>query len=124
MAVEIVNWIEIPVDDLARAKNFYENIFEFEIVDLKVGDETYACFPNKDGDGFSGALVQYDFTKPGRNGPLVYLNPYDGIDKMIERILEAGGKIIQPKKEIASGFGFYAIFEDTEGNMLALQSDS
>jgi predicted enzyme related to lactoylglutathione lyase len=37
--------------------------------------------------------------------------------------VSAGGKIIQDKKEIAPGFGFSAIFEDTEGNMLALQGE-
>ena len=124
MSLEIVNWLEIPVLNLERARKFYEEVFEFKIVDLQVGDEIYSCFPNKNGEGFSGALVQYNFTKPGKNGPLVYLNPYKSIDSMIERIISSGGKLIEPKKEIASGFGFYAIFEDTEGNMLALQGES
>jgi uncharacterized protein len=67
MAVEIVNWIEIPVLDIERAREFYEAIFEFKIVDLKVGDEIYPCFPNKNEEGFSGALVKYDYTKPGKH---------------------------------------------------------
>ena len=121
MSIEIVNWIEIPVKDVTRAKTFYENVFQFKIVDLEVGDEVYSCFPNKSGDGFSGALVQYEFTKPGKEGPLVYLNSYGDIDAMIMRIRSAGGKVIEEKKEIAPGYGHYALFEDTEGNMLALQ---
>src|ERR671910_651740 len=112
MPVEIVNWIEIPVLDLERARTFYEAIFEFKIVDLEVGNETYPCFPSKDGEGFSGALVQYEFTHPGNRGPLVYLNAYNNIDLMLERIVTAGGKVIEPKKEIAPGFGFFALFED------------
>ena len=47
---------------------FYEAVFEFRLVDLEVGDGMYPCFPNKNGDGFSGALVQYDFTQPGKQG--------------------------------------------------------
>lgn len=70
MPIEIVNWVEIPVNDMARARTFYERAFGFEIVDLKVGNEIYPCFPNKNDDGFSGALVQYEFTKPGKEGPL------------------------------------------------------
>ncbi|HTE27990.1 VOC family protein [Flavitalea sp.] len=124
MPVEIVNWIEIPVTEPERARKFYEAVFEFKIVDMEVGTESYACFPNKNGDGFSGALVQYEFTIPGRQGPLVYLNAYNNIDSMLERIESAGGKVIEPKKEIAPGFGFFALFEDSEGNMLALQSES
>jgi uncharacterized protein len=123
MAVEIVNWIEIPVLDMERARRFYEAIFEFKIVDLKVGDDSYSCFPNKTGEGFSGALVQYDFTKPGKNGPLVYLNPYTDIDTVLQRIKAAGGKVIKERKEVAPGFGYFAMFEDTEGNMLALQGE-
>lgn len=123
MAVEIVNWLEIPVENMERAKKFYETVFEFKIVDMEINGEIYPCFPNKDGEGFSGALVQYDFTRPGKNGPLVYLNSYDQMDAMLNRINQAGGRVIESKKEIAPGFGFYSIFEDTEGNLLALQGE-
>ncbi len=124
MAVELVNWVEIPVHDTARARTFYEAVFEFRIVDLEVGDGTYPCFPNKNGDGFSGALVQYDFTQPGKQGPLVYLNSYGDMEGMLVRITSAGGKVIQGKQEIAPGYGYVAVFEDTEGNLLALQGDN
>lgn len=123
MAVEIVNWLEIPVENMERAKKFYETVFEFKIVDMEINGEIYPCFPNKDGEGFSGALVQYDFTRPGKNGPLVYLNSYNQMDAMLNRINQAGGRVIESKKEIAPGFGFYSIFEDTEGNLLALQGE-
>lgn len=121
MAVELVNWLEIPVNDMARAKAFYETVFEFKTVDLEVGGEVYPCFPNKNGDGFSGALVQYDFTRPGKQGPIVYLNSYDDMEAMLARIASAGGKVLQSKQEIAPSYGYFAIFEDTEGNLLALQ---
>ena len=78
---------------------------------------------NKDGEGFSGALVQYEFTGPGKRGPLLFLNPYGAIDSIIERISASGGKILKDKTEIAPGFGFYAYFEDTEGNLLGLQGE-
>jgi len=123
MAVEIVNWLEIPVENMTRAREFYEAVFEFQFVDLEVGAEIYPCFPNRYGEGFSGALVRYDFTKPGKEGPLVYLNAYNDMDAMLSRIALAGGQVIKPKQEIAPGFGFFAIFQDTEGNLLALQGE-
>ena len=43
---------------------------------------------------------------------------------MLARIASAGGKVVQGKQEIAPGYGYFAIFEDTEGNLLALQGDS
>lgn len=68
MAVELVNWLEIPVKDMKRARKFYESIFDFKIIDLEIAGEVYPCFPNRENDGFSGALVQYDFTSPGNTG--------------------------------------------------------
>lgn len=123
MGVEIVNWLEIPVENFDRARKFYEAVFQFKIIDLDVGGEIYPCLPTKSGDSFSGALVKYDFTKPGKQGPLIYLNSYGNIDLMLQRIVASGGKIIKQKKEIAPGFGFFSVFEDTEGNLLALQGE-
>lgn len=121
MAVEILNWFEIPVINMQKAKDFYESIFETKLLDLEVGDEVYPCFPNKNGNGFSGALVQNQVSSPGNKGPLLYFTSYGDMDAMIKRIKTAGGKIIGEKMEIAPGFGFYALFQDTEGNLLALQ---
>lgn len=122
MAVEILNWFEIPVVDMPRARKFYEAILNVTLVDMDVDGATYPCIPNKGNDGFSGALVQYDFTSPGRQGVLVYFAS-DDIAASLEKINAAGGKIVHGREEIAPGFGYSAIFEDTEGNMLALQGD-
>lgn len=123
MAIEIINWLEIPVHDMERARKFYESVFEFTIVDMDVNGENYPCFPNKIGEGFSGALVEYDFTSPGKKGPLVYLNAYEGVERMMEKVLFAGGTVVKAPEEIAPGFGYQAMFEDTEGNLLAFQGD-
>lgn len=123
MAIEFVNWLEIPVADIGRARAFYESVFGFKMFDMDVGGEIYPCFPDREGNGFSGALVQYDFAVPGSQGPLVYLNAYSGVNAMAGRIAAAGGKIVKEPAEIAPGFGFYALFEDTEGNLLALQGE-
>jgi len=120
---EMVSWFEIPVENIERARKFYEAIFDFKIVDLDVGGEIYPCFPNRDEDGFSGALVQNEVIKPGKSGPLVYLNSYGDMDLLLQKIAASGGTIIQQKKEVAPGFGFFAFFEDTEGNFLALQGE-
>ena len=98
-------------------------VFEFKIVDLEVGGEVYACFPNRVGDGYTGALVQNQFTSPGRQGPLVYFTSYGDMDSMLNRIQSAGGKVLEGKKQVGPGFGYYAIFEDPEGNLLALQDE-
>ncbi|WP_294823928.1 VOC family protein [uncultured Flavobacterium sp.] len=122
MAIEMVNWLEIPVNDMARARKFYEEAFDTKLVDMNVDGQNYPCFPNKKDDGFSGALVQYDFTPLGSKGPLVYLAS-DDVVASVERVKAAGGEIVKGREEIAPGFGYFALFEDTEGNLLALQGD-
>jgi predicted enzyme related to lactoylglutathione lyase len=42
---------------------------------------------------------------------------------MVEKVLFAGGTIVKASAEIAPGFGYYALFEDTEGNLLAFQGE-
>ena len=39
-----------------------------------------------------------------------------------EKIVNNKGKIVQEKTEIGGGYGFYAIFEDSFGNILGLWS--
>ena len=120
MSNEIVSWPEIPVRNMDRARAFYERVMELEIVDLPVGNEIYACFSNRAVDGYTGALVQYDFTDPGKTGALVYLDSNGDLPGMLSRIRAAGGNIVKDEQEIAPGFGSFALFEDTEGNLLGL----
>ena len=42
------------------------------------------------------------------------------IDDFIGRIQAAGGTVIMPKQEIGPGMGSFAVFQDTEGNMMGL----
>lgn len=123
MPIQLVNWLEIPVADMPRARAFYEALFEAPLHDFEIDGVIYPCFPDAEGEGFAGALVQYDFNGPGRRGPLVYLAASPDLDSMLARIEAAGGSIVQRKEEIAPGMGFMALFEDIEGNLLGLQGD-
>ena len=40
-----VNWFEIPVKDMKRAKSFYEKVFGWELSLNKVGSSEMAWFP-------------------------------------------------------------------------------
>jgi hypothetical protein len=53
-------------------------------------------------------------------GTLVYFVT-DEINSELDRVQAAGGKIIRPKQSIGE-FGFIALVEDTEGNMIGLHS--
>jgi len=121
-----VNWFEIYTSDFERAKSFYSKVLKCMLTDMAVDSERhsdmkYATFPNDpNGVGASGALVQLDVAKPGAGGTLVYFDSEE-IDAELSRVEAAGGKIIRSKLNIGD-FGFIALIEDTEGNMIGLHS--
>lgn len=117
----ITNWFEIPVTDFIRAKNFYEAVLEIVVETMEMGPTTMGMF-SSDPDAVSGALVYGGDSTPSENGTLVYFNCGDDLAPMLERVEQAGGKVVTPKTEIGGDFGFYAHFVDTEGNKVGLHS--
>ena len=64
-----------------------------------------------------------DFYKPSSTeGPLIYLNGNPDVQLILDKIENAGGKILVPKTQISPEYGYMAIFLDTEGNRIALHS--
>jgi len=122
----VINWFEIYTSDFERAKKFYSQVFKCELTDLPMSNENhaemkYATFPSDPNAwGASGALVKIDVAKPGAGGTLVYFSTKDVNDEL-SRVESAGGKIVRPKQDIGE-YGFIALVEDTEGNMIGLQS--
>lgn len=126
MKNNVVGWFEIPVKDMERATKFYETVFGFKLERHKLGPLDMAWFPFVEGNGAMGSLVyNEEFYKPSTDGTLVYFTSHSG-DLAIElsRIEKAGGKVIQPKTLITEEIGYMALFNDTEGNRIALHSRS
>ena len=123
---KINNRFEIYVADFDRAKKFYTEVLGYELNDIAVGNERhsqmrYAVFPGDEREGSaSGALVKLDVAKPGIGGTFVYFHCED-VKTQLSRVTAAGGKIIRPKQDTGT-FGFIALIEDTEGNMIGLRS--
>jgi predicted enzyme related to lactoylglutathione lyase len=118
-----LNWFEISVSDINRAKKFYETILGIEMpIDNMMGMEM-AYFPYEPGSGkASGALVKSDMHKPSMDGAKIYLNGNPDLANALNKVEEAGGKITMPKTSIGPDIGFMAFFTDTEGNTIALHS--
>jgi uncharacterized protein len=114
-----VNWFEIPVNDIAKAKEFYQSVFGVEITETEMGDHKMGFFPMEMGAaGAAGAIIQGDGYKPSHEGTVVYIH-VDSIDPTLESINSSGGKTLMPRMSIGE-HGFVAHFEDTEGNRVAL----
>ncbi|TDU81005.1 hypothetical protein EI77_00307 [Prosthecobacter fusiformis] len=121
MKTNAINWFEIYVTDLGRARTFYETILEGKLQDAGMDGCEMAIFPYDNMAGIGGALTKMEGCKPGPGGTIVYLNVEGDLDGVLSRIPAAGGKVIRDRLAIPP-HGFIGIFEDPEGNVVGLHS--
>lgn len=119
-----VAWFEIPAKKLSRAKKFYEAILGMEMIDMDLGTELkMTMFPVEEG-GIGGAICEHkEYYKPSRDGTLVYISANPDLQSVLDKVEKNGGKVLQPKTKITDEYGYMAIFQDTEGNRIALHSE-
>ena len=116
-----VNWFEIPVQDLNRAKAFYEHVLGVSLEVTNMEGSEMAWFPMTPGAaGAGGTLIKSEGYEPSHAGSLVYFGVAD-IEASLKRANEKGGRTLLPKLNIGE-HGFVAHFQDTEGNRVALHS--
>ena len=119
--INAVNWFEIPVWDMGRAKSFYEKVLGMSLELHETGSWTMAWFPmHQDAPGATGTLMQGESYEPSNAGTIVYFS-VDDIEEVLRRVDAHGGRTLMPRTGIGE-HGFIAHFEDTEGNRLALHS--
>jgi len=116
-----VGWFEIYVQDIPRAKTFYENVFSVKLDELKMPDIEMWAFPmNQEGTGATGAIVKMEGFPAGGNSTIVYFSCEDcAIEENKASIL--GGKIFKEKFSIGE-HGFVSLITDTESNVIGLHS--
>lgn len=118
-----VVWFEIYVQDMARAKQFYERVFETKLEKLNApGPEMEMwTFPSDMQQyGACGALVRMDGYPVGTTGTLVYFHCEDcAVEE--KRVAACGGRVERSKFSIGE-HGHIALVHDTEGNMIGLHS--
>ena len=119
-----LNWFEISVTDIKRAKMFYETIFGITMPEQEMMGMKMAFFPAEDMNGkVSGGLVQSTMHNPSTEGAKIYLNGNPDLDNALAKVVAAGGKIVMPKTKISDEVGFMAFFIDSEGNTVGLHSN-
>jgi predicted enzyme related to lactoylglutathione lyase len=120
-----VGWFEIYVNDMARAKAFYQGMLGVTLTRLESPDgdsslEMWA-FPMHDGSyGASGTLAKMPGMVAGGNSTLVYFSCTDCAVEAA-RVAQHGGRLEQPKTSLGP-YGFMALVVDTEGNRIGLHS--
>lgn len=121
MKTNPVGWFEIYVQDMERAKAFYEAVFQVTLVQLNNPELELWSFPmDMEHWGASGALVKMAGVSSGGNSTLVYFSCADCAVEAA-RVTVAGGQVVREKWAIGE-YGFIALVTDSEGNMIGLHS--
>jgi uncharacterized protein len=106
---------EIPVDSPDRAEKFYSGVFGWNFQRYEGAPEYYGMATTGDTDpGINGALFQ---RTPDAVTTLTMT--VDSIEETQEKILAEGGAVVREKAAVP-GMGWFATYEDTEGNKIGL----
>jgi uncharacterized protein len=124
-----IGWFEIYVEDMARAKAFYEATLNIQLEHVTPpntdGNMEMCMFPDamdQSKPGCSGALCKMDGCGPGGGGTLIYFVCEDCAVEAARA--QANGGTIYKEKFSIGDYGHIAIVSDTEGNTIGLHSMS
>ncbi|QFQ29542.2 VOC family protein [Janibacter melonis] len=108
-----ITHIDIPVSDLARASEFYNGLFGWQIAEIP-GYEGYPMWqaPNKISGGGLAPRGE-GFTQPRS-----YVE-VDSIEETLAKVRESGGAVVMEKSPI-SETSWWAVFTDPDGNVLGV----
>ena len=116
-----VRWFEIYVQDMQRARRFYETVLDTTLTRLESGGPEMWAFPSSQGEyGVGGTLVKIDGVRSGGNSTLVYFG-CDECSVEEGRIKGAGGTVHRARISIGQ-YGYVVLALDTEGNLIGLHS--
>ena len=116
---------EIPVDDEARAKEFYGSIFEWDLDSADMGNgvvyTTAMTVPvdenmlAKEPGAINGGIMKRTADTPT---PVITIQ-VGSIDEALKKIEAGGGSTVQPRTQIPN-MGAFGYFKDSEGNVMGL----
>ncbi len=125
-----VQHFEIPADDMARARKFYETTFDWKTMDFPMpGGMQYAGLHTGPVDG-KGVPTEPCFINGGmfkRGGQFIPTSPtvaviVSDINVSIAKVKANGGTVMGEIMEIG-GMGLYVYVKDTEGNLIGIWQD-
>ena len=112
---------EIPHDDGARARSFYEEAFGWQIQHMPEMNYSMVVTgpsgdqgPTEPGFINGGLMERQDEYK----APNIVID-VDNIEDALKAVNEAGGSTVHERMEVGE-MGFAAYFNDTEGNLIGL----
>ena len=116
-----VVWVDIPCVELERAANFYGQVLAVDVIGDEFGGTPFYFLDHEDGNG--GCLIESPAGISSDGGILVYFNVDGRIRDAVQKIAECGGAVVEEITSIGP-HGFHALATDSEGNRVALHSNS
>lgn len=118
-----VSWFEMPADDIKRASTFYNDVFGWGTPPM--GDDAAFALTvaaDKNGNPTEVGGINGGFHKrqgAADAGPVINIH-VDDINAKLKAVVAAGGRVIQPRTDIAEYGLSMALFSDTEGNVMGI----
>ncbi len=115
-------WFDIPAVDIDRAIQFYSAVLAAPVKKELIGDMPLGWLPTPDG-GQMGCLCVVPNFKPSADGVMIYLSVNGRLRDAVAAVRAHGGTVQTDIHSIAP-HGFRAEILDSEGNCLALHSET
>lgn len=113
--LEKINYLEIPTKDIAKVKEFFSSVFNWQFVDY---GESYCAFSNA---GINGGFFKSHQSAQSKSGSVLVVFYSTNLTRIREQIEKAGGEIVQDIFAFPGGHRFQ--FNDPTGNEFAVWSD-
>jgi len=112
MSNQFIAHVEIPSTDLEASKEFYKKVFDWDLKDFGNG---YLLFNTH--QGITIGLRKVKKVNTG-DSTIFHVNVPD-IEDALDKVKNAGGKVFR-EKTVIPVFGWFALLNDNEGNILGL----
>ncbi len=113
---------EIPTEDMARAKGFYEKTFGWKVDKVPNMDYTMAITGKVDENGRGAEMnsINGGMVDKGKTAPYPILTMLvDSVDESVKKAVANGGSVVIPVTPMGD-FGRFARVKDTEGNIVGM----
>jgi predicted enzyme related to lactoylglutathione lyase len=106
---------EVGAEDLARARSFYRNVFDWDIVSWNGAIEYLLISTGKgDSNGIDGGIMPRAF-----GSSTIVTAEVEDLDRAMERIDRNGGEVLTERNFIPE-VGMHCYCKDTEGNVFGI----
>ena len=115
-------WYDIPALDLDRAIRFYSAVLGAPVKKEEMPGMTLGMLPTPEGGQMGCLCVVKDF-KPSADGIMIYLGVNGRLKDAVAAVRANGGTVQEDIHPIGP-YGFRAEVLDSEGNCIALHSET